>query len=442
MGKLVPLTCSRCNASLPAAEAQAGQEYVCAFCNHRMRWDVEPAAPPSAPATPAAPDQARLVLFIAGGAFIALAAGLLAWFTVAPLHDRPERREHRSEAPRPSRPPEPPVAPPTPPSPPPRVAHTQTHASHWSGLGPPLLLELDGRPLVITGMRDLGDDDGLRVAAFDPETGEQRWSTPSLGSYSNGYRTIHMTPLGTRVVVSDAADSLRMLDVRTGRGEPAEALTDHIQRLCTVSGRIWAEVADGNSVLFDPETVRTSPQRRAPPDCPSERFGERPRPPNTGAPGFAGDLLVEGEGLRAVIGHKQPGTEHPVVVGLAPSGRGVAWQTVLGTPHAESTRGPYGKVGMGALRHGRLAVTWKDADAKDDAHHLSLLDARNGGLLWDVALPPVFAVDSLAGVWLDRSFAYVFRTSCLEVHRLSDGKITAVIGRETWDTDLEPYLAR
>ena len=64
--------------------------------------------------------------------------------------------------------------------------------------------------------------------------------------------------------------------------------------------------------------------------------------------------------------------------------------------------------------------------------HLTALDAKDGTRLWDVTLRPLFAVDDIDSLVVTRQFAYVNRTSSLEIYDAATGKLLGTVGNDTY----------
>lgn len=410
--KLVILRCTGCGARLP--EQPAADKYKCSYCG--SVFAVTEPAPPTPPSPPAAAtgagaasgrDKRVSPLGALLGSLGALLPLLLGGFFM-----------YRSFAP--------------------MVKGSVSGLRLGSPLralwdragGPPVTATIGGKEAVLGRMRL--SEDQLFIVATDAATAQPRWKLGPLGTYSEGYQLTHFQVAGSRIVVSDARGSLRIHELDSGKEVKTIALRDRASKLCLAGPTAVAvAVLDRHHVTLDVDslTLREAP---LPAGCEASRSASTRRAQGDGgrvkrptARGFeVQDAHVEDEyGVAAAV--KTPGTPVPYALGFAPQTREVRWQQLLPTVDPLSVRASE----HDALGGGRYLAIYGVGSA---GWHLTALDAKDGTRLWDVALRPLFAVDDIDSLVVTRQFAYVNRTSSLEIYDAATGKLLGTVGNDTY----------
>lgn len=309
--------------------------------------------------------------------------------------------------------------------------------------GPPVVAVIDGKEHVLGRIRDrTGGGDQLHIAAFDADTGAERYRVGPLGSYSDGYRATHFAVAGGRLVVTDFRGALKLHDLATGAVQKEVALTDRAEQLCLTeepgdTPQLYLAQVDKREFLVDP-VAGALKEARLPKDCDDlDDFGRdgdpRARRPERlrRAPkvdGFEAKAVHLVGDLAVARGVKSPGTEYPMAVGFDPKTHAVRWKTPVAAVDLASVRERDN--GQDALAGGRYIATYGEGQ---EFWHLTAFDAETGARLWDHKLRSVFAVDWLQGLAVTDKNIYLVRMSSLEVHDAATGALKATIGAETYD---------
>jgi len=407
--KLVNLACTHCGARLP--EQQAADRYKCGYCGSLFAVADSPSAPAPAPApaVTAAPRRrgkgpslgallgslGALLPFAVGGFFLYRSLGPMVKGSVSGL----------------------------------RLGSPLRALWDRAG-GPPVPVQLGGREAVLGRMRL--SEDQLYIVATDSATAQPLWKLGPLGTYGEGYQLTHFQVAGSVVVVSDVRGSLRIHELASGKEVKTIALRDRATQLCLAApSAVAVAVLDRHHVTLDTDslTLREAP---LPAGCEGSRFAqtrrardENGRVKKPALRGFEVETAhAEGDyGVAAAV--KSPGTPVPYAIGFEPQTRQVRWQQLLPTVDPLSVR----KSEHDALAGGRYLALYGVGSA---GWHLTALDAKDGARLWDVTLRPLFAVDSIESLVVTARFAYVNRTSSLEIYDAATGRLVGTVGKDTY----------
>lgn len=405
--KLVNLACTHCGARLP--EQQAADKYKCGYCGSLFAVTETPPVPEPAPAVSAAPPRPRrrspvaallgfvgaVLPFAIGGFFVYRSLGPMVKGSVSGL----------------------------------RLGSPLRALWDRAG-GPPVPVQLGGKEAVLGRMRL--SEDQLYIVATDSATAQPLWKLGPLGSYGDGYQLTHFQVAGSLVVVTDARGGLRIHELASGKEVKTIALRDRASQLCLAApDAVAVAVLDRHHVTLDTGslTLREAP---LPPGCDGSRSAharrardENGRVRRPTVRGFeVADAHAEGDyGVAAAV--KSPGTPVPYAIGFAPSTREVRWQQLLPTVDPLSVRSSE----HDALAGGRYLALYGVGSA---GWHLTALDAKDGTRLWDVTLRPLFAVDDIESLVVTARFAYVNRTSSLEIYDAATGRLVGTVGNETY----------
>ena len=297
--------------------------------------------------------------------------------------------------------------------------------------GPPVPVTIQGQEAVVGRMRL--DDDQLYIVATDAATVRPLWKLGPLGTYSDGYQVTHFVIAGSSVVVTDARGTLRIYDLVSGQERKTVALRDRATNLCLAGpSTVAVAVLDNQHVALDTGSLTLS-EAALPAGCDAHRSSFRrgdsredsPRTRKPTARGFSvTDAHAEGElGVAAAV--KSPGTPTPYALGFTPKTREIRWQQLLPTVDPLSVSATE----HDALVAGRYLAIYGVGSA---GWHLTALDAHDGARLWDTELRPLFAVDSIEALVVTAQFAYVNRTSSLDIYDAATGKLRGTVGSETY----------
>ena len=309
--------------------------------------------------------------------------------------------------------------------------------------GPPAVVTLDGKEHVLGRIRDRGNGaDQLHIAAFDAETGAERYRVGPLGSYSDGYRATHFAVLGDHLVVTDFRSTLKIHDLATGAVQKEIPLTDRADQLCLTqeSGdapQLYLVQVDKREFQVDP-VAGALKDAKLPKDCADlDRIGREGDPRSRRQDRLRRAPKVDGFEVQGVLldgtlavarGVKAPGTEYPMAVGFDPKTHDVRWKTPVAAVDLASVRERDNA--QDALAAGRYIATYGEGQ---EFWHLTAFDAQTGARLWDHKLRSIFAVDWLYGLVATDKNIYLVRMSSLEVHDAATGALKATLGAETYD---------
>jgi len=316
----------------------------------------------------------------------------------------------------------------------------------WDNLSVPVVLERGGADGVLFGRTRVHRDDGshLHVSAFDGQSLERLWVTPSLGTWSgdDAYRRVHVLVAGERVIYSDSRAGLTVADPTTGETTHHLTLSDVAERICPGASaeEVWVQVADEQHVVVDVATGRSSPAAD-PGTCPPDR---RPSPdcrgffapdgwaltatclPEKAAPrqaGFEAERVLRHGDDAVAVGVRRPGTEVPMALGFDPHSASVLWSRTL--PAGDPQRAKAESAALTDLHTGTLVATYTQ---RDDSRRLIAIDARTGDTLWDVAVPRSQDGSEERAMVVTATRVYVPHWTWLEVIDRANGAHLGTIG--------------
>lgn len=405
--KLRNLACTHCGARLP--EQPAADKYKCGYCGSLFAvTDLPPTSVPAPVVTAAPPHRGKgsplgavlgflgaLLPFAIGGFFLYRSLGPMVKGSVSGL----------------------------------RLGSPLRALWDRAG-GPPVPVQLGGKEAVLGRMRL--SEDQLYIVATDSATAQPLWKLGPLGTYGDGYQLTHFQVAGSLIVVTDARGNLRVHELASGKEVKTIALRDRATQLCLAApGAVAVAVLDRHHVTLDTGslTLREAP---LPAGCDGSRSAqarrgrdESGRVRKPAVRGFeVADAHAEGDyGVAAAV--KSPGTPVPYAIGFEPQTRAVRWQQLLPTVDPLSVRSSE----HAALAGGRYLALYGVGSA---GWHLTALDAKDGARLWDVTLRPLFAVDDIESLVVTAQFAYVNRTSSLEIYDAATGRLVGTMGNDTY----------
>lgn len=304
----------------------------------------------------------------------------------------------------------------------------------WDNAGGPAVpVSLEGREAVLGRMR-LAEDE-LYVVATDSATARPLWKIGPLGTYGDGYQFTFFQVAEDLIFVTDARGTLRIHELASGKERKTVALRDRATALCLAAANTVAvAVKDRHHVAIDTGslTLREAP---LPAGCESGRRAQlgrardgRDDDPHRHKLAVRGFEIQrthsEGEyGVAAAV--KSPGTPTPYALGFVPKTREVSWQQLVPTVDPLSVHASE----HDALVAGRYLAIYGVGSA---GWHLTALAGKDGARLWDTSLRPLFAVDQIEALAVTAQFAYVNRTSSLEIYDAATGKLVGTVGNETY----------
>jgi outer membrane protein assembly factor BamB len=304
--------------------------------------------------------------------------------------------------------------------------HPHATAAKMEWHEPPLIASVGGddNEDIIGQVSTVGDDGQMTyyVGAFDGTTFEQLWRSPSLAVLERGERPPIVRMVADHIIVAEA-NTIHVDDPTTGNETGAVRTTDRIVDLCAYGPdktRVWAKVADGRSVSFDPQTAEPKPTETAPQGCaPGAKSAKADAP---SVPGFSPNkVLVEGDAAVA-LGVKSPGSPVPMASGFDPKSRKVRWTHAI--PPTDDVLNVVTTSGrIAELWGGELFATYRLSSA---GWQLTALDAKTGDRTWDTAVP-----DGNAGVGtitVSPSRVYLAHATWLDVFDKASGRRIGSIG--------------
>jgi len=290
---------------------------------------------------------------------------------------------------------------------------------------------------------------GPYVTAFRGSDLKKLWQSGPYGNANGGLQHYHLVGAGKRVLAVDETGACRVLDLATGRELFALKATGKVESVCTAPdapGSVWMEVADKKNLLVDigQGTARSSPR---PAWCPPDKGFDCTRREASGArcadaddlklKELAGELLLERDGVRVLLGYKSPGTQWPMIAGFEsapPSPRNAPvqtrglkpkWQRFLGSGDPSSP----GKPSQWAadLYNAKAYVAYEH---KPDYWRLACLDAATGQPAWESEIPRVPSDPNSVRVTATR--VYVPQWRHVFVFDSRTGKYEGMIGSSFW----------
>lgn len=309
----------------------------------------------------------------------------------------------------------------------------------------PIVAAIDGRDHVFARIR-LYPDDQLFIAAFDLDTGEERYRVGPLGSYTDGYRATHFEVVGERLLVTDHRSKLRVVDLATGAQQQELSLTDRAEQLCLLPktdkqpAAVHVKQVDERELALDLGKLALR-EEKLPKACEAAAAARQNARSISASFRWSDDADAvpkidgfEAEGVRidgdlgVARGHKQPGTAYPMAAGFDPRTLAVRWKQPIAAVDLASVRERDNAVD--GLAAGRYFATYGEGQ---ETWHLAAFDAQSGARLWDSKLRGVFAVDWLYSLAATDTKVILQRMSSLEVYDAKTGELRTTIGKETYD---------
>ena len=127
---------------------------------------------------------------------------------------------------------------------------------------------------------------------------------------------------------------------------------------------------------------------------------------------------------------KAPGTPLVLIVGFDVASGAVKWKEPIAAADPMAITEPGTSNYPGALLGSRFVVAYGVGSEK---RRVTAFDTDRGQRLWDTELKDIFAVDHIDRVVVSESFAFVQRTSSLDVVDMKTGKLLGAIGMDTYD---------
>jgi PQQ-like domain len=315
---------------------------------------------------------------------------------------------------------------------------TDTSVSAWQG-------HEDKMPIVVferlglkgeaflTGLRASSPNDSLYFALVDAKSRTELWRTPSLGTYSDAYQGSHAVVLGSRVIYTDARNTLHILTLATGALERSGTFSDRARHLCIHSpNQVMVDTSDEKPVIFDVTTGVRQPatSKDLPAACRGSSYSGRMQSlPQV--PGFSIRGALSDATNSVAWGYKSPGTRTVSVFGIDPKSRSVRWQSVLASNAVRSSEGSGGE-------HAQLAAGYLVLDYKvkntDDENRIAAFEAQTGKRLWDTGLKGIFAVDNIEGIGASENWVYVHRMGIVDVLNAKTGVVEGTFLNTTYDS--------
>ncbi len=357
---LVTLKCTRCGGELPPT--RPGESCTCPYCGQTFAFEGDAVPAPT-------PVPARARVRMPTGAVVALAVTIVATVGGSIAAIVLSGNGATSVAPR--------VVP---------------ERFLWDEVGgPPQLGRAAGREILVARFR-AGSDDQLYVEAREPPALTRRWRAGPFGTYEEGYQATWFQIVGQRVVVTEVRAKAHVYDLASGAELGTFPLSDRPTRdgLEVKGGLVRVATADGKHWAIDPQALTIS-RTAAPPPGPSWQDDDVvPREQAAllarEAPqvrGFrATKVLIDGP-LGVAVGHREPGTPVPHVVGFDPATRAVRWTSDVASTDPTLAEAVSAE-GAAILEGGRLLVAFH----QKEGYRLTAFDARDGRRLWEAPLPP------------------------------------------------------
>ncbi len=306
----------------------------------------------------------------------------------------------------------------------------------WSQSGTPLQLQVAGEPAFLGRIRVMPEDE-LFFVAVNAE-GKTLYRVGPFSTYIDGYRFTYAAVAGDRLIISDATAKLHLLDANTGKELKVLELSDRIKTICGLAdgSQFWAQQVDKRTYTIDPQSGEFTEGPR-PDNCrdsedpwkliPSDKQRKKLRRLKKKIENFEPERYIDVDDLTILAGEREPGTAVPQVVAVDAKGS-ILWRADV--PSIDPLRAKEGTTSHDSVGGGRYVTVYGEGR---DTWHLTAFDIKTGDRLWENILRPIFAVDSINGVFATDDFILVTRTSSLEVHDPKTGALRGTIGRETYD---------
>jgi outer membrane protein assembly factor BamB len=291
-----------------------------------------------------------------------------------------------------------------------------------------------GPPRVVAGgflARFRLDDDQLHFILVDAPTGKERWRTPALGTYSDGYRATRAVVAGEHVVFSTFKREVKVVSLATGVEEASHTVADRAEQLCASPDgkQVWLQVTDGKHQLLDLAAGTLKPARHPAWCGPLDYYGrveDRGRLPKPKVDGLHvyRSYVVGGDGV--AFATKSPGTAIPYVVGFDAGTRKVRWQSTLADGDQDKIEPHSGDRDFGALAAGRWFGTYEMTGR--GGHQLTAFNVTDGKRLWTTPMPELVGIDRPDALVADERFVYLGRSDQIVILSAETGEILKMVG--------------
>jgi hypothetical protein len=268
--------------------------------------------------------------------------------------------------------------------------------ARWTGLGPPLLADVDGDGTadVVGRMRHVHDGDRATVAALSGATGTMLWESARIGTYSDTIQG-RVAIAGDVVLFAGATGALTAVGLADGKPRFEGTLPDRPVRFCRKgSGAVAIETDDG--AWHEIALAGGAPRRiRKERSCDRLRDDERSEidpgiavdesPRRWNQPGMhVNRELRRGGGPVLVAGWRRPGTAVPMV-GRLDARRRLAWKAEL--PEGNPLEARAGARGLWTATDRLVCATYEQTGGDGDRVHVTCFEIESGERAWDIAVP-------------------------------------------------------
>ncbi len=341
----------------------------------------------------------------------------------------------------------------------------------WDDVGgAPAPARAAGSDLVVGRVRTVGGKDELFIQATRLPSLERAWRVGPLESYSSAYRSTHFAVAKQGVVISGPRAELRVAALDTGKELRKVPLSDTVETLCLMDegAAVFVRQVDKRSLRFDPATGRLTPlEQESMSPCRVSLLGSAPAasggdalrqrleehrrramrarrlargqalpadepgpPPDPTVDGYKALTVLRGARQGVSVMVKDPGTPIPLVVGFDVSSGAVTWKEPIAASDPMAVTKPGTSDYPGAFHGGYFVVVYGVGQEK---RRVTAFDAERGQRLWDTELKDIFAVDHIDRAVLSDAFAFIERTSSLDVVDVRTGKLLGAIGMDTYE---------
>ena len=259
-----------------------------------------------------------------------------------------------------------------------RVRSGASAVRFWKSNTAPVLADVnrDGVEDVI-GSFMMSDTKLVWIGAFDGKDLHERWRTGDIGTEKNAWSV----RAGEHVVAADTTPEFHVLDIATGQRRFRGTLSDRPEQLCPSpdGSEVFIALANEKHVRVNVSSGAASPADR--PDycparsrsCPAKRLcTDSTRPYDTD--GFRLRYVLSDNRIAIGVGHPDPGTSYPMIIGYPLTGGAPQWKRVITRDTAQEA---YVDVSDG--------TGFVIYETQDDVYHLQAFDPATGAIIWDVA---------------------------------------------------------